>query len=121
MADVKHVPSGPMDAPSPIGTVAWIIATGLVVELAGPLVPSDQTKEERQYVLIVTASVRELNLEMTGVILSETMTASAGGLASGNAQMAVVFPGLTWAKRAVGHPSTTIEEVTVKDLERGSQ
>ena len=35
----------------------------------------DQTKEERQYVLIVTASVRELNLEMTRVILSETVTA----------------------------------------------
>ena len=121
MADVNHMPSGPMDAPSPIRTVAQIILTGPVVKLAGPLILLDCTKEERWYVLIVTASVRELNLETTGVILGETVTASAGGLVSGNPQMAAVFPGLTWMKRAVAHPSATIEEVTVRDLERGSQ
>ena len=121
MADVDHMPSGPTDASSPIGMVAQIIPTGPVVKLAGPLILSDQTKEERWYVQIVPASVRELNLETTGVILGETVTTSVEGFASKNPQMAVVFLGHTQAKRAVGHHSTTIEKVTVKDLERGSQ
>ena len=106
--DVDHTPPGCTDTPTERGAmllpakpevetsqgtstsqdtrmVAQIApTTGSVVELTGPLVLSDQTKDERQYVLIITALVRRLNLEMTGVILRETMTASAGEVASEN-------------------------------------
>ena len=84
-ATVDHTPTGLADAPperddmplpvkpevetpkgvptsqvtSPIELVAQIVpTTGSVVELTGPLIPSDQTKDERGYVLIVTAMVR---------------------------------------------------------------
>ena len=119
MTDVSH--TDPTDAPSPITMVTQITSTGWVVQLAGSLTPWDQTEEEKWYVLIVTTSVRALNLEMTRVILSETMTASVGELAPENPQMEAIFSGLTKAKRVVGHPSATIEEVTGKELERVPQ
>ena len=54
---------------------AMILSTvptpALVVELTSPIIPPDQTEEERQYVLVVTASVRRLNLQSTGVILRD--------------------------------------------------
>ena len=56
-------------ATSPIEVVTQVVpTTGLVVKLAGPLIPSDQAEGERQYVLVVSASVRRLNLEATTVI-----------------------------------------------------
>ena len=90
----KGLPTG--QATSPIRAVAQIVpTTGLVVKLTGPLILSDQTKDKRQYVIIITASVRRLNLETTGVIPRESVTTSVGGVISKNHQMAVVLPGLT--------------------------
>ena len=87
-------------ATSPIRSVAQIVpTTGSMVKLTGPLIPSDQTEDERWYVLIVTALVRRLNLETNRVILGETVTTWAGEVASKNPQMAAVLPGLTRAKR----------------------
>ena len=85
-----------------------------MVELTGPPIPCDQTKDERQYVLIITTLVRRLNLETTGVILGETVTTSVGKLASENPQMAAVHSGLR-AKRVMGCPSAM-----VKNLEEDS-
>ena len=47
-------------------------ATTLVVELTRPIIPLNWMEEERQYMLVVTASVRSLNLEITRVILGDT-------------------------------------------------
>ena len=64
-----------------------------MVKLTSPIVLPDQTEEERQYMLVVTALVRRLNLESTRVILGDTMTALAGGVAFWNPWMAAVPPG----------------------------
>ena len=112
----KGLPTG--KATSPIRAVAQIVpTTGPVVKWTGPLIPRDQTKDERWYVLVVTASVRRLNFEATGVILRDTITASAGGVASKNPKMVAVLPGLTRVRREIGHPGTTVEELTGKDME----
>ena len=66
--------------------------TGLVVKVTGPLIPSNQAEEGRWYVLVVTALVRRLNLEATRVILRNTVTALAGGVAFKDLQMAAVLP-----------------------------
>ena len=67
---------------SPIEAITQLVpTTALVVELTSPIIPSDQTEEERQYVLVVTALVRRLNLEATKVVLGDTVTASARGVA----------------------------------------
>ena len=71
----------PKDSPTSQATgtievVALIIpTTASVVELTNPIISSDQTKEERQYMQVVTALVRRLNLEATGVILGDMVTA----------------------------------------------
>ena len=90
--------------------------TGLVVELAGLLTPSNQAEGERWYMLVVTALVRRLNLEATGVILGDMVTASAGGVAFENAQMAAVLPGPTSERKVIGNQGTNIEEVAGKDM-----
>ena len=70
---------------SPIEAVTQLVpTTALMVKLTSPIVLSDQTEEERWYMLVVTASVRRLNLEMNGVILGDMVTASAGGVAFQN-------------------------------------
>ena len=63
------------------------------VELTSPITPTNQTEEEKQYVLVMTTSVRSLNFKMTGVILGDTVTASAGGGAFWNPHMAAVLSG----------------------------
>ena len=81
-------------ATSPIKVVTQVVpTTGLVVKLADPLIPSDQAEGERWYMLVVTALVRRLNLEATGVILGDTVTTSAGGVAFEYPQMVAVLPG----------------------------
>ena len=45
------------------------------VNMTSPITPPNQTKEERQYVLVVTALIRRLNLETTGIILGDTVIA----------------------------------------------
>ena len=60
---------------NPIETVAPIVPTvALVVKLTSPIITSNQTKEERWYMLVVTALVRRLNLEATRVVLRDTVT-----------------------------------------------
>ena len=44
-------------------------ATPSVVELTSPIIPPDWMEEERWYMLVVTTSMRSLNLETTRVIL----------------------------------------------------
>ena len=50
-------------------------ATTSVVKLTSPIVPPNWTEEEKQYILVVTTLVRSLDLETTGVILREMVTA----------------------------------------------
>ena len=61
------------------------------VELTSPIAPLNQTEEEKQYILVVTALIRSLNLEMTGVIHRDTVTASSGGSAFWNPHIAPVL------------------------------
>ena len=67
-------------------------ATTLVVKLTIPIAPPNQTEEERWYMLVVTFSVRSLNLETTGIILRDTVTALAGGGTFQNPHMTAVLP-----------------------------
>ena len=66
--------------------------------------PPDWTEEEKQYVLVVTTSVRSLNLEMTGVILRDTVTTSARGGAFQDPCMAAVLPGPIQARKGNQQP-----------------
>ena len=46
------------------------------VELTRPITPPDRMEEENQYMAVVTASIRQLNLETTGIdlgVLSRTL------------------------------------------------
>ena len=67
--------------------------------------------------LVVTALVRRLNLEATGVILRDMVTASAGEVAFQNTQMAAVLPGPIRGRRAIGNQGATLEELARKDAE----
>ena len=112
----KDLPTS--QATSPIKALTQIVpTTGSVVELTSPNIPSNQTEEERWYVLVVTALVRRLNLEATGVILIDMVTASAGRVAFQNPQMVAVLPGPTRGRKTIGNQGTTIEELAGKDVE----
>ena len=105
-------------ATSPIEAVTQIVpTTALVVGLTSPIIPSDQTAEERWYVLVVTASVRRLNLEATGVILRDTVTTSARRVAFKNPLMVAVLPGPTRGRKVISNQGATIEELAGKDAE----
>ena len=71
----------------------------LVVELTSLIIPSDQTKEERQYVLVVTALVRRLNLEATSVILRDMVTALAREVTFWNPWMPAVPAWTQWREK----------------------
>ena len=88
-----------------------------MVELTSPIILSNQTEEERWYMLVVTASVRRLNLEATRVILRDMVTASAGEVAFWNPQMAAVLPGPIRGRRVISNEGTTVEELARKDAE----
>ena len=93
--NVGHTPPG-LGNPLPEGDamiLSTIPTTASVVELTIPIILPDQTEEERWCVLVVTGSVRRLNLESTGVVLRDVVTALAGGVAFWNPQMAAVLPG----------------------------
>ena len=53
--------------------------------------------------VVVTASVRRLNLEATGVVLRDTVTASARDGAFQNPQMAAALHGPVRGRRAIGN------------------
>ena len=89
---MEDQPTG-QDASLIEATTQTTSATTSGVKLTSPITPLDQTEEEKWYILVVTALVRSLNLETTGVILRDTVTASAGGGASWNPHMAAVLSG----------------------------
>ena len=114
--EMEDLPTG--QATKPIEVATQIVpTTASVVRLTSSIVLSNQTEEERRYVLDVTASVRKLNLEATKVVLGDTVTASAGGVAFQNPWMAAVLPGPTRGRRAIGNQNTTVEELVGKDAE----
>ena len=99
-----------------IDMVAPIVPTmALVVELTSLIIPSDQTKEERQYVLVVTALVRRLNLEATSVILRDMVTALAREVTFWNPWMPAVLPGPNGERRAIA--SATVKQLAGKGAE----
>ena len=53
------------------------------VELTGPITPLDRMEEENQYVLVITALIRQLNLETANVDLREMVTAYLEGVLFG--------------------------------------
>ena len=79
------------------------------VEPTGPITPLDRTEEENQYVLVITASIWQLNLETADVDLRELVTASPGRDALQNPHMVAVFLGPT--RRAISSQGTTVEEL----------
>ena len=71
--------------------LSTIPTTASVVELTNPIIPPDQTEEERWYMLVVTASVRRLNLESPRVIFRDMVTTLAREVAFQNPWMAAVL------------------------------
>ena len=114
----KDLPIGQATSPIKVGTQV-LPTTGSVVKLASPLSLSNWAEGERQNMLVVTASVRRLNLEATRVILGDTVTTSAGGVAFENPQMAVVLPGPATERKVIGSQDATIEELAGKDMAGG--
>ena len=87
------------------------------VELTSPISPLDQIEEEKWYVLVVTTSIRQLNLETTSVILRDTVTASPGRSAFQNPCMAAVLSGPVPARRVISNQGTTVKELERNDAE----
>ena len=79
------------------------------VELTGPITPLDRMEEENRYVLVITASIRQLNLETANVDLGESVTALPGRDAFWNPCMAAVFLGPT--RRAISSQGATVKEL----------
>ena len=92
-------------------TTQPVSATASVVKLTSPIVPPDQTEEKRHYVLVVTSSVRSLNLQTTGVILDDMVTALARGVAFWNPCMAAVLPRPIPERRIVSYQGATMKEL----------
>ena len=109
----------------PIGQDASLIeattqiasATTSGVKLTSPIAPPNWTEEEKKYVLVVTTTVRSLNLEMTSVILGDTVTTLAGGGAFQNPHMAAVLSGSIWARGVINNQGTTVKELGKNDAE----
>ena len=92
-------------------------AATLVVKLTSPIIPPDWTEEERWYMLVVTASVRSLNLVTTRVILRDTVTTLARGVAFWNPHMAAVLPRPIQERRVISKQGATVKELGRKDVE----
>ena len=69
------------------------------VELTGPITPLGRMEEENWYVLVITASIWQLNLVTAYVDLRELVTSSPGRDAFQNPCMVAVFLGPT--RRAI--------------------
>ena len=104
----------PQTEDQPIGQDASLIeaatqtasATAPGVEMTSPITLPNWMEEEKWYVLVVTASIRRLNLEMTGVILGDTVTAPYRGSAFWNPCMTAVLSG-----GVISNQGTTVEEL----------
>ena len=79
------------------------------IELTGPITPPDRMEEENWYMLVVTTSIWQLNLETADVDLGESVTASPGRDAFQNPCMAAVFLGPT--KMVISSQGATVEEL----------
>ena len=79
------------------------------VELTRHIAPLDRTEEENQYVLVITASIRQLNLETSGVDLGGSVTTLPGRGNFQNPHMAAVLPGP--ARRAISGQGTIVKEL----------
>ena len=77
--------------------------------LTRPIAPPDRRKEENWYVLVITASIRQLNLETTSVDLGELVTALPRRGALRNPHMAAVLSGP--ARRAISGQGAIVKEL----------
>ena len=87
------------------------------VKLTSPIAPPNWTEEEKWYVLVVTASIRSLNLEMASVILGDTVTALPGRSAFQNLHMAAVLSRPVPARGAISNQGATVKELERNDAE----
>ena len=85
--------------------------------MTSPIVPPNQTEEEKQYVLVVTTSVRSLNWEMTSVILGDMVTTLAGGGVFWDPCMATILPGPIRERGVIGNQCATVKELGENDTE----
>ena len=83
------------------------------VELTRPIAPPDRMEEENWYVLVVTALIRQLNLETTGVVLGETVTTLPGRSAFQNPHMVAVLSGP--ARRVISDQGAIVKELERSD------
>ena len=81
----------------------------LGLKLTRPITPPDRTEEENQYLLVISASIRQLNLETTGVDLGKLVTASPRRGAFQNPHMVAVLSGP--ARRAISGQGTIVKEL----------
>ena len=81
-------------------------STMLGVNMTRPVTPPNQMEQDRWYALVVTASIRRLNLEMTGVILGDTVITLPIGSAFQNPCMVAVLSG-----RVNNNQGTTVKEL----------
>ena len=87
------------------------------VQLTSPITPPNWAEEEKQYVLVVTTSIRWLNLETTGVVLGDTVAALPQRSAFQNPHMAVVLSGPVPARRAMRDQGAIMKELERNDAE----
>ena len=78
------------------------------VKLMRHITPPDGMEEENQYLLVITASIRQLNLGSAGIDIRESSTAPPGGDTFQNSHMAAVLSGST---RAVSYQGATMREL----------
>ena len=86
------------------------------VKLTSPITPPNQMEEEKQYVLVVTTLIRSLNLEMTGAILEDTVTALPGGSAFHNPCMVAVLSRPIQVRGAISNQGTIIKKLGSNDV-----
>ena len=79
------------------------------VGLTRPINPPDRMEEENWYVLVITALIRQLNLETTGVDLRESVTALPGRDAFWNPHMVAVLSGP--ARRVISGQGAIVKEL----------
>ena len=79
------------------------------VKLTGRITPPSRMEEENWYVLVVTTSIRQLNLGISDDDLRESVTASPGRDAYWNPHMVAVFS--VPMRRAISHQGMIVEEL----------
>ena len=87
------------------------------VKLTSPITPPDWTEEKDWYVLVMTALIRHLNLETTGVILGEMVATSTRRSALKNPHIAPILSGPVPARRAISDQGTIVKELERNDAE----